>query len=75
MRYRDWATRLRTGPTEGAGLEGDQRPWQPRLRTIEKQPHAQGFRPLHGHQPHLPADMVAILEQGHLRFVLDGIPL
>jgi len=43
--------------------------------AIEKQPHAQGFGPLHGHQPHLPADMVAVLEQGHLCFVLNGIPL
>jgi hypothetical protein len=55
--------------------ESDQRPWKVRFRAIEKQPHAQSIGPLHGHEPHLPADMVAVFQQAHLRLVVFGIAL
>jgi len=60
---------------DGENSERDQRPREPRLRAVEKQSHAQGLGPLHGHQPHLPADMVAVFEQSNLSLVLHGIPL
>jgi hypothetical protein len=41
----------------------------PRLRPVKEQPHAQGFGPLHEHQPHLPANMVRIFEMRHLSLV------
>ena len=41
--------------------------------AIQKQPHAQSLAPLNGHQPHMPADMVAVLQQLHLRLIERGI--
>jgi hypothetical protein len=47
----------------------NQRSRQTRAGMIEKKPHAQRFGALHGHQPHLPADMVAIHQSIRLRLV------
>jgi hypothetical protein len=49
--------------------ESNQRPGQAGSGTIQKQPHAQRLGPLDGHQPHLPADMVAIHQPIRLRLV------
>ncbi len=51
-------------------LNLNQRPGQARPGAIEKQPHAQRLGALHGHQPHLPANMVAILELPGERLVV-----
>jgi hypothetical protein len=56
-------------------LQHDQGPGQPRLGAIEKQPHAQSVGTLHGHQPHLSADMIDVGEYTHLGFVEFGVPL
>jgi hypothetical protein len=45
------------------------------VRAIEDDPHAQCFGPLDGHQPHLPADVVAVHQLGNLRFVELGVLL
>src|ERR1035437_5729792 len=55
------------------GSERNHRPGQPRLSAIEKQPHAQSLRALHGHQAHLSANMVAIFEHRRERLVAPGI--
>jgi hypothetical protein len=45
------------------------------LGTVKKQPHAQSFGPLHGHEPHLAANMVGVFKEGYLGLVLLGISL
>jgi hypothetical protein len=54
-------------------LQRDQRPGQADLGAIQEQPHAQSLAPLHGNQTHMPADVVAILQQGYLRLVEGSI--
>src|ERR1017187_3581433 len=55
------------------GSARNQRSWQARLSPIKKQPHAQSLRALRGHQAHLSANMVAILEQRRECLVARGI--
>jgi hypothetical protein len=50
-------------------LQRDQRPGQAGLGSIQKQSHAQSLTPLQGNQAHMPADVVAVLQQGYLRLV------
>ncbi len=56
-------------------LQSNQRSWQAGPRAIEEEPHAQGLCALHGDEAHLPANMVDVIEQGQLSFVVCGVPL
>jgi len=58
-----------------ARLERDQRTRQPRFGAIEEEAHAESFGPLHGDQAHLSANVIAILEQRNLRFIVIGVAL
>jgi hypothetical protein len=50
-------------------LKRDKRPRHAGLRTVQKQPHAKRFSPLHGHKPHLPPNVVTIYKVPYLRLV------
>ncbi|MGB7983777.1 MAG: hypothetical protein WCF54_01305, partial [Terracidiphilus sp.] len=39
----------------------------------QKEPHPESLGALDGHQAHLPADMVAVLKEGHLRLIELGV--
>jgi hypothetical protein len=43
--------------------------------AIEENPHAQSLGTLDGHQPHLPANMVDIIQPIQLRFIVSRIAL
>jgi hypothetical protein len=62
-------------PISDLCLQRNQRTRQASHGTIEKDPHTEGFGPLNGHQANLPANMIAALEMGHLRFIPLCIPL
>jgi hypothetical protein len=62
---RAWRRILDLERNHGAG--------KPQLCTVEKQLHAQRLKPLHGNQPHLPADMVAVTQQVDLSFVVGSV--
>jgi hypothetical protein len=51
----------------------NQRTGQPGAGSIQKQPHTQSVGALHGHQPHLAANVVRIFEQYQVGFILHGI--
>jgi len=51
----------------------DQRSRQAGLCPVQEKPHAQRLGPLDGHQPHMPADVVAIGQIHHLHFVELGV--
>jgi hypothetical protein len=55
--------------------ERDRRALGPHLRAVQKKPHAQGFGPLHKHQPHVPADVVGVPEVRNLGFIPHRISL
>jgi hypothetical protein len=50
-------------------LKCDQWPRQASLGAIQKQAQTQRLCALHSHQPHLPPDMVDIVQHAYLRFV------
>jgi hypothetical protein len=54
---------------------GDEWAGKARSSAIKEEPHAEGFGALNGHEAHLALDVVAVCEQGHLRFVGDGVLL
>jgi hypothetical protein len=56
-------------------LQRNERPRQAGSGAIEEQPHAQRLGAFYGYQPHLSADMVDVVKQGQLRFVIDSVPL
>jgi hypothetical protein len=43
--------------------------------VVKEEPHAESLGALHGHQLHLPADMIAVYQLGDLRLIGLGIPL
>jgi hypothetical protein len=55
-------------------LEGDERAGQAGFGAVEEETHAQRLSALDGDELHVAADVIAVDEISHLRFVVDGIP-
>ena len=53
----------------------DQGTWKPRSRALQKQPHAQRFFALHGHQALVSAEMIGMHQHPQLRLIVIGILL